>query len=126
MDQLATTLGAWLQAPDAWRSRWLLERALGAVYLIGFLVAAHQWPALLGERGLLPAPRFLAHVSFRQAPSLFHLRYSDRLLVALAWLGVALAEARATAAPEGLSGVEQCVVNLLQALAESTTPAAAA
>jgi DNA topoisomerase I len=38
----------------------------------------------------------------------------------------ALAEARATAAPEGLSEVEQCVVNLLQALAESTSPAAAA
>jgi Lipase maturation factor len=100
MDQLATTLGAWSQAPDAWRSRWLLERALGAIYLIGFLVAAHQWPALLGERGLLPVPGFLARVSFRQAPSLFHLRYSDRLLVTLAWLGVALAAAVVIGAPQ--------------------------
>ncbi|MBV9355415.1 MAG: DNA topoisomerase IB [Chloroflexi bacterium] len=37
----------------------------------------------------------------------------------------ALAEAAATAAPEGLSEVEQCVVNLLHALSEEAAPAAA-
>jgi hypothetical protein len=80
----------WLQAPDFWLARWLIERLLGAIYLIAFLVAANQFPALLGEQGLLPAPRYLAVVRFRDAPSLFHWRYSDRLLRAAAWSGVLL------------------------------------
>ena len=49
----------WLQAPDYWLARWVFERLLGAIYLLGFLAAAKQFPALLGEHGLLPAPRFL-------------------------------------------------------------------
>ena len=64
---------------------------LAAVYLVAFLVAANQFPALLGERGLLPVPRFVAAVPFHRAPSLFHLRYSDRILVGLAWAGMLLA-----------------------------------
>ena len=83
----------WLQAADLQLGRLLFERALGAIYLIAFLVAANQFPALLGERGLLPAPRFLAAVPFRRAPSLFHLRYSDRVFAAVAWAGVVLAAA---------------------------------
>jgi hypothetical protein len=73
---------------------------LGAIYLIAFLVAANQFPALLGERGLLPAPRFLAAVPFRRAPSLFHLRYSDRLLSMVAWAGVVLAAAVVAGVPQ--------------------------
>src|SRR2546428_13991316 len=69
----------WLQAPDYWLARLVLQRALGAVYLVAFLVAARQFVPLLGERGLLPVPRFVAAVSFPSAPSLLHLRYSDRL-----------------------------------------------
>ena len=37
------------------------------------------------ERGLLPAPALLARTTLRQTPSLFHLRYSDRLLGVVAW-----------------------------------------
>src|SRR5438067_684270 len=81
----------WFQAPDYWLSRWLFERALAAIYLIAFLVAANQFWPLLGEHGLLPAPRYLALVSFRQAPSLFHVHYSDRFLTAIAWTGMILA-----------------------------------
>ncbi len=81
----------WFGAPDYWLSRFLFERALGTIYLIAFLVARNQFRPLLGERGLLPAPRFLAVVRFREAPSLFHLRYSDRLLGAVTWVGMALA-----------------------------------
>jgi hypothetical protein len=81
----------WLQAPDYWLSRWLFERALGAIYVIAFLVARNQFAALLGERGLLPVPRFLQLVTYREYPSLFHWRYSDRLLRAVSWIGVALA-----------------------------------
>ena len=80
----------WLQAPDYWLARWVSERLLGAIYLLGFLAAAKQFPALLGEHGLLPAPRFLRVARFREAPSLFHLYYSDRLLAVVAWTGVAL------------------------------------
>ena len=80
----------WLESPDYWLSRWLFERFVAAMYLIGFLVAANQFPALLGAHGLLPAPRFLHAVSFREAPTLFHLHYSDTLLRTVAWSGVLL------------------------------------
>ena len=80
----------WFAAPDYWLSRLVITRVLGAIYLIAFLVAINQFRALLGERGLLPAPRFLDSVPFRRAPSLFHLRYSDRLLAIVSWSGVLL------------------------------------
>jgi len=80
-----------LQAPDYWLSRLSFQRGLGAVYMIAFLVAANQFRPLCGERGLLPAPRFLTLVGFRQAPSLFHLHYSDPFFTTLAWSGVLLA-----------------------------------
>ena len=79
---------AWLQAPDYWLSRLLLERALAAMYLVAFLVTLNQFRPLLGEHGLLPVPRFLARVPFRAAPSLFHLGYSDRRLVAASCVGI--------------------------------------
>ncbi len=72
-------------------ARFLIERGLGVLYLIAFVVALRQFPALAGERGLDPAPDFLALVGFRQAPSIFHWRYSDDLLRLVAWLGIALA-----------------------------------
>ncbi len=80
----------WLTAPDYWLGRLVLERALGLVYLVAYLVAANQFRPLLGERGLLPVPRFLDEVPFRAAPSLFYIGYSDRLLTVVAWTGVAL------------------------------------
>jgi len=85
----------WLQAPDYWLTRLVLERALAAVYFIAFLVALKQFRPLLGENGLLPAPRFLRQVSFLQSPSLFHLRYSDRLLLGVAGSGAGLSLAMA-------------------------------
>ncbi len=80
----------WLQAPDYWLTRLVLERALGVIYLVAFLVAAFQFRPLLGEKGLLPVPRFLQRVKFLEAPSLFHAHYSDPLLLVVAWTGVAL------------------------------------
>jgi len=80
-----------LAAPDYQIARFAIERGLGAIYLIAFLVAARQFPALLGEHGLEPAPRILRATTFWQTPSLFHWRYSDRLLRVVAWIGVALA-----------------------------------
>lgn len=81
----------WLAATDHDIARLLFQRGLALIYAVAFLVALHQFRPLLGERGLLPAPAFLAAVPFRSAPSLFHLRYSDRLFGAVAWTGLALA-----------------------------------
>ncbi|MEU5089269.1 lipase maturation factor family protein [Streptomyces sp. NPDC021356] len=80
----------WFTAPDYWMGRLVFQRALAAVYLVSFLTAALQFRALLGERGMLPIPRFVARVPFRRAPSLFHLRYSDRLFAQVAWGGCAV------------------------------------
>jgi hypothetical protein len=81
----------WLAAPDYWLTRFVFERALGAIYLIAFLVAVNQFRPLLGERGLLPAPEFIRAVPFRASPTLFHLvGYSDQRLLIVAWIGLAL------------------------------------
>src|SRR4051794_33371423 len=90
----------WLHASNYWIARLLLQRGLGFVYLIAFLVALKQFPVLLGERGLLPVPRFVARVPFRQSPSLFHFRYSDRLLVWVAAVGVVLSVAIVVGLPD--------------------------
>ena len=49
-----------LSAPDYQIARLLIERGIGMIYLIAFLVAAEQFPALSGERGLQPAARLRA------------------------------------------------------------------
>jgi hypothetical protein len=84
----------WLQAPDYWLTRLVIERCLGAVYCVAFLVAAFQFRPLLGEKGLLPVPAFLRRgVRFIDAPSVFHVHYSDAALLAVAWSGVVLSVA---------------------------------
>ena len=83
----------WFVAPDYWLSRLVFQRGLAAVYLVAFLGAALQFRALLGERGMLPIPRFVALVPFRRAPSVFHLHYSDRFFAAWAWTGCAVSAA---------------------------------
>ena len=67
-----------LSAPDYRFARFVIERGLGLLYLVAFVVAANQFPALCGERGLDPARRYLNARGFWQLPSLFHLGYSDR------------------------------------------------
>ncbi|MDQ1375113.1 MAG: hypothetical protein QOJ09_2451, partial [Actinomycetota bacterium] len=90
----------WLTADGYWLSRLVLQRALAGVYLIAFIVARNQFPALLGERGLTPVPRYLRLVRFRQAPSLFHWRYSDRVFRVVAWVGMMAAAACLLGLPE--------------------------
>ncbi|WP_430383682.1 lipase maturation factor family protein [Streptomyces sp. P10-4] len=92
----------WFTAPDYWLSRLVLQRALAAVYLVAFLTAALQFRALLGERGMLPIPRFTARVRFRRAPSLFQLHYSDRFFAACAWTGCAVSAALLAGADSAL------------------------
>src|SRR3954469_10491619 len=73
-----------------WYSRWLLERSLALIYLVAFVAAVIQFLPLAGERGLLPAARFLREVPFRYTPSVFHWFASDRAFRVCAWAGVAL------------------------------------
>ncbi|MDX3092508.1 MULTISPECIES: lipase maturation factor family protein [Streptomyces] len=83
----------WFTEPDYWVSRLVFQRGLAALYLVAFLGAALQFRALIGERGMLPVPRFTARVPFRRAPSVFHLRYSDRFFAGWAWTGCAVSAA---------------------------------
>lgn len=82
-----------LSAPDYQLARLAIERGLGAIYFIGFIVAFTQFPALCGERGLEPATRVLRATRFLGTPSVFHLGYSDTRLRAVAAVGAVLAAA---------------------------------
>src|ERR1043166_9252884 len=77
-------------ATEFWLTRLCFQRALGCTYLIAFLIAANQFVPLLGERGLQPVRRFLRHIPFRRAPSLFYIHCSDRFITAMIWGGIAL------------------------------------
>ncbi len=90
----------WFSAPEYWLGRLVLERGVAAIYLIAFIAAARQFRALIGEDGMLPVPRYLAGQSFWRVPSLFHLRYSDRLFATVSWLGAALSTAVVAGAAE--------------------------
>ena len=78
------------QLAPYWYSRLIFERALALIYLIAFIVVINQFIPLLGERGLLPVPRFVQAVPFRESPSLFYLRSTDGVFRAAGWLGVLL------------------------------------
>ena len=83
----------WFTAEDYTLARLVFQRALGAVYLVAFLVALNQFRALLGDRGLLPIRTYLRRTSFRQAPSIFHWHYSDRFFAVGGRTGAVLAAA---------------------------------
>ncbi|WP_144674125.1 lipase maturation factor family protein [Arthrobacter sp. U41] len=82
---------AWFDAPEYEFARQVLQRGVAAVFLVAFLSTHNQFPALLGERGLLPVPDFVARSGRLRRPTLFSWRYSDRLLRAVCWAGMAVA-----------------------------------
>ena len=69
-------------------ARLIFLRALAVLYFVAFLVALKQFPALLGEHGLMPVPQFIQQIPFRSAPSLFYFGYSDRLLQIVSLTGM--------------------------------------
>ena len=75
---------------DLWLTRLLIQRGMAAIYLVAFLTVVLQFKPLLGENGLLPVPEFLQHSTWSASPSIFHLRYSDRLLDIVAFTGLIL------------------------------------
>lgn len=75
---------------DYWITRFLIQRGMGLIYLVAFLAALNQFRPLLGERGLLPAPKFLKNTSFKEFPGVFQWYYSDRFFGWIAGSGVFL------------------------------------
>lgn len=92
----------WIAAPDAWLARLVFQRLLGVVYLVAFVSVFNQFVVLCGSRGLAPISRRLGTTTFRRAPSVFHLHYSDRSARALAAIGIVLAAAVVVGAVEQL------------------------
>ncbi|WP_426302821.1 lipase maturation factor family protein [Arthrobacter sp. R-11] len=80
-----------LEAPDYGFARQVLQRGTAALFFIAFLSSFNQFPALLGEHGLLPVPRYVERSGNYGRPSLFRWRYSDRLLRLVCLAGMVLA-----------------------------------
>jgi hypothetical protein len=85
--------------PTYWLTRFVLLRALGAVYAVAFLVAINQIIPLIGSHGLLPVDLYLKQISdvlqstgagFMRLPSLFWFWHSDTALLVVAWVGFIL------------------------------------
>ncbi|MGR0161998.1 lipase maturation factor family protein [Paenarthrobacter nitroguajacolicus] len=91
---------SWFDARDYEFARQVLQRGTAALYLIAFLSTLNQFPALLGERGLLPVPDFLDMARRLGRPTLFRWRYSDALLKAVCWAGIATATALVFGLPQ--------------------------
>jgi hypothetical protein len=79
----------WFAATDAELARQVLQRGVAAVFVVAFVSSALQFPALLGERGLLPVPS--ADRRFWRGFTLFRWGYTDRRLAAVCWTGVGIA-----------------------------------
>src|SRR5438874_1797136 len=77
-------------AQGTWLVRLLFQRSLALVYLVAFVSTYFQFPALLGEHGLLPIGRFIERVPFSEAPSVFYARRTDRFARGVALAGIAL------------------------------------
>lgn len=84
-------------APEYRLGAFVLEHGVAAVYFVAFVAAARQFRPLIGERGMLPVPGYLAVRSFWRAPSIFHLGYSDRLFAGVSWFGAGLSAAMVAA-----------------------------
>src|SRR6478609_12248104 len=68
-------------------ARLVVSRGLALVFVIAFVVAIRQWPALLGDRGLLPVRRHLQRTTWRRSPSLLRWRCGDRWVVGASTIG---------------------------------------
>jgi hypothetical protein len=100
MRNVAMSAVRWLrgpvdQRPTYRRTRSILLRGLGVVYLAAFGSLAVQVDGLIGSRGITPAAEFLDQArlalggpAYREVPTLLWLDSSDGTLHALCWGGV--------------------------------------
>lgn len=88
-----------LSSRTYWLTRFVILRLLGVLYAVAFLVAVNQIIPLIGSKGLLPLPYYMAYVknalgsqasAFMRLPSLFWFWHSDTALIFFAWMGVIL------------------------------------
>jgi hypothetical protein len=92
-------------APAFALAREVVQRGIAALFLVAFVSTLNQFPALLGEHGLLPAPRLLERARSLPGrvlrPTLFrHVRYTDRRLRALCVAGVLVAAVLVAGLPQ--------------------------
>lgn len=92
--------GTWFAAGDYDVARQVLQRGIAAIYLVALLSSIAQFPALVGENGLLPVRRFVERTRPGVAPSLFRHHYSDRFFLILATVGVLIAAALVLGLPQ--------------------------
>jgi hypothetical protein len=90
----------WLGTSDYDLAREVLQRGVAAIFVIAFLSTLQQFAALLGERGLLPVPRFLEFAYAHRQPTIFRLHYSDRMLRIVCGVGIALGLALVVGLPQ--------------------------
>ncbi|MDC7120489.1 lipase maturation factor family protein [Cellulomonas fimi] len=89
----------WFDAEGYTVARAAVQHGVAAVYVVAFVAVLRQFRPLLGEHGLLPVPSFVARVPWRSSPSLLR-PYSDRRLVALGWVGLAVAVSLVVGLPQ--------------------------
>jgi lipase maturation factor 1 len=82
-------------SPDRLIPRWILLRALAAIYFSAFYSLLFQIRGLIGPNGILPAQQYLAAVDravpasrYWFAPTLLWLSSSNAMLIALCWIGL--------------------------------------
>lgn len=93
------TGGFW--ATDYEVARFVLQRGVAALFVVAFVSSLNQFPALLGERGLLPAPELLRRATRVRGPTLFRwVRYTDARLRAVCLVGIAVAIALVVGVPQ--------------------------
>jgi len=80
----------WFDAADYTLAREVLQRGTAAIFFLAFLSTLAQFPALLGERGLLPVADYLRRPFARRWPSIFRFHYSDRMLAAVCAAGMSV------------------------------------
>jgi len=81
----------WLDGTGYELARQVLQRGTAALYLVAFVSSFAQFPALLGDHGLLPVRRYLATMHARRQPTIFRWHYSDRMLRAMCVAGALVA-----------------------------------
>ncbi len=103
----------WFGGSDYELARQVLQRGTAAIFLIAFASTFNQFPALLGERGLLPVPEFLRTAYGRSQPTIFRLHYSDRMLRALCVIGILISASLVLGLPQLLGPWAPMVALLL-------------
>ena len=94
----------WLLGPEApaetsrthLLARWIVLRALGAIYFSAFYSLVFQVKGLIGPQGVLPAGEYFSEFAryfpgarrFWEAPTLFWFGSTDHALMLVCWLGI--------------------------------------